>query len=92
MSGVRFGKPYAQCVYCGKWVRMSGLLAGIHLCVDEETIRRNEALRVQIQAQRKAKPTDLKHEREKAERNLAVAVGALALIAQEALDLIRAET
>lgn len=40
MQHVHYGKPYSQCSYCGKYVKLSGFFAGIHVCVSDEDIAR----------------------------------------------------
>jgi hypothetical protein len=58
---VHYGKPYGMCGYCGKYVKLSGLFAGIHICVDDATRqtvdRLNEVAKLQQRVgQAKRKP------------------------------------
>lgn len=53
MTNIAYGKPYGQCNYCHKWVKLAGFFSGLHICLtlqeraDIDTMRINQAKKQQ---------------------------------------------
>lgn len=52
------GHYWANCSDCGKLVKLTGWLRGIHLCLTQAEIEQKQALAAAVQRQRDARPAD----------------------------------